>query len=971
VGARAAVQRQPFAHRLRRAISQPCRLAHILLRALVKQAEEKIEMNTRQSAFSACGMSVGISSALALALGACSPDDPALGLDRTDPQQNPGSPANGGILSPTSSMRSFRSLNAKSAAKIRKRAAEKAIAEQAARQISAAQLKAVSPQLQLGEDDVLRPISSEHGENGDVSVRCAHYHKGLRVIGSNAIIHLDAQSNINRVTNAISSHIRIPLSPTLDSQGAAAAVMADPERLPYHEEPDVKLAILPLRERVLKTTGRPPRPNHSNLNADYLERQLLRYQLVYVVDTEEEDRLGSPRYRSMHYVVDAHTGKILQERSLGHQLTPDSNPGESMYAYPNGYFTYDQSVTLDTAFGREFVWEDDYNIMEDMYREFYVEDDEFGTWEGSNYSENNETWGDGLSWPGGYTSDNQHRQTSIVDAKYALEAVWDMFDNVYDRQGVDDDYYSVNCFVHVESVGDDAEYWQTWGNVNVGDGTWRTSLDTLGHEYGHAFDDFTANLLDGADGETKGLKEGIADISGVMLTYYVYNRGLYAGADFIPGGSGPPTSVNTGTPGLGTIDFWVGIGSGRSLRTPNRPYWWSGIGSEDKYLALGPLVHAFYFLAMGSSWNTTAAPYTTFSYVIPSGMDGIGIDTAARIWYRAMTAEFNEDTTYDDADNAMIAAAESLFGTGGDPEAAEVTAVRYATAAANFGSRPDDYPMPQSVPESEPNDSQTSQFQFLSKPLDASPLNERPTRLEVVGAATNGQIDWYQARVPNGYGLKITLIPTWGQDQDLQVFDVGTSNSLGASAQDDNACLPEVVRIPYTLNPAGPYTAFDIKIAGASPTTHGGYRLYLDWIQYCSTTTAPAEVFSNQVVGCAGQEEVAEKDSLCSPNAHVCTAQEWLSLAGGGSPTSPTHNYWLGDINLRYTGSSGTCSAAPSGTLCGSSGGMRVCGTSQPDAEGNDCSTKTNCGYLTNSTSHFLGCGETDMTAGALCCSNS
>src|SRR5262245_25855801 len=144
-----------------------------------------------------------------------------------------------------------------------------------------------------------------------------------------------------------------------------------------------------------------------------------------------------------------------------------------------------------------------------------------------------------------------------------------------------------------------------------------------------------------------------------------------------------------------------------------------------------------------------------------------------------MTAEFTEGDTYDQAAERLIAAAEYLYGTGDVPQ---VSAVRFATAGANFSGVPEDYPMPQSTFESEPNDSQTTQFHLLSKPLDASPLNERPTRLEVVGTATNGQVDWFQARVPNGYGVKVTLIPTWGQDVNLEVFQVGTSNSIGVSA---------------------------------------------------------------------------------------------------------------------------------------------------------------------------------------------
>jgi hypothetical protein len=115
--------------------------------------------------------------------------------------------------------------------------------------------------------------------------------------------------------------------------------------------------------------------------------------------------------------------------------------------------------------------------------------------------------------------------------------------------------------------------------------------------------------------------------------------------------------------------------------SPN--YWYSGIEYLDVHYSSGPMNRFFYFLSQGSSADPAAPNYSAY---LPGGMTGVGNDTAARIWYMAMTEWLTPVAKYADARVAGIAAATELYGD----SSAEVQAVRNAFAAINVGSVSDD-----------------------------------------------------------------------------------------------------------------------------------------------------------------------------------------------------------------------------------------------------------------------------------------
>jgi hypothetical protein len=109
--------------------------------------------------------------------------------------------------------------------------------------------------------------------------------------------------------------------------------------------------------------------------------------------------------------------------------------------------------------------------------------------------------------------------------------------------------------------------------------------------------------------------------------------------------------------------------------------WYDGMQMLDVHFSSGVLNRCMYFLCEGASSDPSSPTYSPY---LPGGMTGLGNDTAARIWYRALTEYLTPDADFDSARDSAIQAADDLYGAG----SAEETAVMDAWAAVNVGSAP-------------------------------------------------------------------------------------------------------------------------------------------------------------------------------------------------------------------------------------------------------------------------------------------
>ncbi|MDD1607656.1 MAG: M4 family metallopeptidase, partial [Methylococcaceae bacterium] len=318
---------------------------------------------------------------------------------------------------------------------------------------------------------------------------------------------------------------------------------------------------------------------------------------------------------------------------------------------------------------------------------------------GTIYTNANNTWGDGVNFkedPEPTTSANG--QTAAVDAAYGIQATWDMYKNVFGRNGINGQGKLTYARVHYDNAYDNAFYSDSCMCITYGDGTklqTLTSLDVAAHEFSHGVCMTSAGLI--YNKESGGLNEANSDIMGAMAEFYT--RGANGKGSVIPDTGGTWTQGEQIT----TPAFPLKM---RFLYKPSKDgksadAWSPTLQNLNVHYSSGPMNRAFYFLSQGA----TKTGETSTSY-LPNGMTGIGNDKAAKIWFRALTVYMTPDTNYMGARIACIQAVRDLFPVSG----AEEIAVWNAFAGINVGSVWSGADAPPTVTVSETGDKGTLTF---------------------------------------------------------------------------------------------------------------------------------------------------------------------------------------------------------------------------------------------------------------------
>ncbi|MTE21094.1 peptidase M4 [Streptomyces sp. TRM43335] len=363
-----------------------------------------------------------------------------------------------------------------------------------------------------------------------------------------------------------------------------------------------------------------------------------------VVAGTQED--GTPS--ELHVVTDAGTGEKLAEWEGVHTGT-----GESMYA---------GRVTIGTSSsGGRYTMAD---AGRGNHRTHDLNGGTSGT--GTLFTDADDHWGNGLP---------SDRQTAGVDAHYGAALTWDYYKNTHGRNGIRGDGVAPYSRVHYGNAYVNAFWTDSCFCMTYGDGSGNskplTSIDVAAHEMTHGLTSNTAGLI--YRGESGGLNEATSDIFAAAVEFAAKN-----GAD--------------------VGDYLVGEkidirGNGTPLRYMDKPsrdgsskdHWYSGIGSIDVHHSSGPANHFFYLLSEGSGAKTiNGVSYDSPTYD-GKPVTGIGIDAAAKIWFKALTEKMTSTTNYAGARTATLTAAADLFGNGSP----QYDAVAHAWAAVNVGSRPD------------------------------------------------------------------------------------------------------------------------------------------------------------------------------------------------------------------------------------------------------------------------------------------
>ncbi|QTE21815.1 M4 family metallopeptidase [Polaribacter cellanae] len=249
---------------------------------------------------------------------------------------------------------------------------------------------------------------------------------------------------------------------------------------------------------------------------------------------------------------------------------------------------------------------------------------------------------------------NSNKDNAALDAHWGAEKTYDYFLEKHNRNSYDNNGSKIKSYVHTNLVGlgrpnNDNAFWDpTYKRMTYGDGQYLfdalTSIDVVAHEIGHAVCSSTADLYYG--NESGAINEGLSDIWGAMVEYHAdTTKQTYEIGEEIKLGGGSLRSMSNpnsrNQPDTYKGDYWYWY--------PSNPGYGEGVHTNS-----GVLNYWFYLLAEGG--NGTNDIGNVFN------VNGIGKEKASKIVYRAESIYFTSSTTYSQARQLTIQAAEDLYG---------------------------------------------------------------------------------------------------------------------------------------------------------------------------------------------------------------------------------------------------------------------------------------------------------------------
>lgn len=518
--------------------------------------------------------------------------------------------------------------------------------------------------IDAGSDFV--PLRADVDDFGITHVRFQQRYRGLKVWGGQLVGHVDAGNGVlpysvaahpSPVVNVVP---RVSPGTAIRTATARAGIKGS-----FALAPVAELLVYPITRRAIAGRYRGAR----HLDATMMENRLLRNALAYHVHLEARNALDGNV--SMEVIVDAHSGKVLA--SWPSLQTAHARADGALSQYSGAVSInanssgggYELRDMLRGAPGRPGQPEGQYgnNLVLDYVAEMPAA--------AHALRDATNTWGDGANYMAGVSGPDT-QQTAGVDVAFGMQASWDFYRNVLNRNGIDGQHgWATFAVVHdpqSTSGGANAAWYPSCFCMRYGDGSPQsgirnlTSLDIVAHEMAHGVNQYAGDLMYAA--EPGGLNEANSDIFAAMVEFYVRGGGLAAGASTIPASGGNWTILDE-----------AGFPNYRTMHKPSLmggiDEWMPKLHQLGPHMASGPMNRAFYFLASGATaGGVGSTPY------LPSGMAGIGNDSAFRVWYRAMNYYFTTMTDYAGARQALITASRDLFGPGSPAEQAVWNAMR-------------------------------------------------------------------------------------------------------------------------------------------------------------------------------------------------------------------------------------------------------------------------------------------------------
>jgi Zn-dependent metalloprotease len=246
---------------------------------------------------------------------------------------------------------------------------------------------------------------------------------------------------------------------------------------------------------------------------------------------------------------------------------------------------------------------------------------------------------------------------AVNEAYDGLGDTWKLYEDVYQRNSIDDAGLALSGTVHFSSQYDNA-YWDGEQMVfGDGDGVlfdrFTISVDVIGHELTHGVTGATANL--DYKNQSGALNESISDVFGSLVKQYALGQSA-AEADWLIGEGLLAKDVN-------------GVAL-RSMKAPGTAYDDARLGGKDPQPA-----HIRDYLRTtsdnGGVHTNSGIPNHAF-YLAAVGLGGNAWEQAGHVWYDALTGgELQSSATFPQFAQLTVATAERLYGTAAKRAVAE------------------------------------------------------------------------------------------------------------------------------------------------------------------------------------------------------------------------------------------------------------------------------------------------------------
>ena len=410
----------------------------------------------------------------------------------------------------------------------------------------------------------------------------------------------------------------------------------------YYWEDEAREARIKLKNNNADATYFPQGEFEFLLTEDWNQMRLCYTFHIY---TEEFGKSGK-------YYVDAISGEIVKILRADHNCV--TGDFVSNWYGPRNVFTYDNG--------------DEFELEDDCFDSDYGVYDEFN--DGDIFTDPDNDW---------EAFDERSAATSLWGIKRAFHAYrgtfgWDGHDGDYGNldiyQGYDfgEDGQN-NASYSYDPIGDDEI------KVGIGDALtgvmddWNP-LDIMGHEFTHGVDEYTAELE--YEGESGALDESFADIFGEWIEFYEFGTmDWFVGGDRVDSGCPQPIRY---FPDPNADDVPVGNNCQRDFDQPNTylgANWYQIPGCDPDgdtdncgvHTNSGVQNQMFFLLVIGDSgWNNGQTCHANPGNGYPWEVDGIGINDAIAIAWYVHAFLLGPTSDYQDARDAWVAAASTLFG---------------------------------------------------------------------------------------------------------------------------------------------------------------------------------------------------------------------------------------------------------------------------------------------------------------------